>query len=307
LPRFSTGYWGLSNRVALLVETHSWKDYPTRVRITANLLRDLFDMAKTGAPGWQNTAQRADERAARLAGATYPLAFDVTDKVRWIDFRGYAYERKPSEVSGALMTRNDTTKPAIWRMPLYEKVRVTRSTTAPGKGYLIPPAVATWLVPKLENHGITVQPAKELPRSAQVWRASEFSVRPGTFEGHPSFNLNGAWNEEPVTLPRGTMFVPIAQPKSRRVLSLLEPDAPDSYATWGFFATAFEKKEYMEAYVAEDVAREMLKDAAIRKEFDEKLKADPKFAANPAARLEFFYRKHSSWDEGYAKYPVVRY
>lgn len=307
LPRFSTGYWGLSNRVALLVETHSWKDYPTRVRITANILRDLFDMAKTGAPGWQITAQRADERAVRLAGAIYPLAFDVTDDVRWFDFRGYAYERKPSEVSGALMTRYDTTKPAIWRMPIHDTVRVTRSATAPGSGYLIPPAVASWLAPKLQNHGITVQPAKQLPKSAQVWRASEFSVRSGTFEGHAVFNLKGAWKEEAVSLSQGTMFVPIAQPKSRLVLSLLEPDAPDSYASWGFFATSFERKEYMEAYVAEDVAREMLKDPAVRQEFDARLKTDPKFAADPAARLEFFYRKHSSWDGEYSKYPVVRY
>src|SRR5690606_26019324 len=32
-PRFQTGYWPLRNRFALLVETHSWKDYPTRVRV----------------------------------------------------------------------------------------------------------------------------------------------------------------------------------------------------------------------------------------------------------------------------------
>ena len=36
LPRFSTGYWDLHNRFALLVETHSWKDYATRVRVTHN-------------------------------------------------------------------------------------------------------------------------------------------------------------------------------------------------------------------------------------------------------------------------------
>ena len=33
-PRYSTGYFPMRNRLALLVETHSWKDYPTRVRIT---------------------------------------------------------------------------------------------------------------------------------------------------------------------------------------------------------------------------------------------------------------------------------
>ncbi|KAK0358213.1 hypothetical protein LTR94_036364, partial [Friedmanniomyces endolithicus] len=27
-PRFSTGYFQLRNRMAMLVETHSWKEYP---------------------------------------------------------------------------------------------------------------------------------------------------------------------------------------------------------------------------------------------------------------------------------------
>ena len=35
-PRFSHGYFLLRNRIAMLVETHSWKEYPVRVRITRN-------------------------------------------------------------------------------------------------------------------------------------------------------------------------------------------------------------------------------------------------------------------------------
>ena len=46
----------------------------------------------------------------------------------------------------------------------------------------------------------------------------------------------------------------------------------------------------MEAYVAEDVARKMLAgNPALKKEFDEKVANDPKFAADPRARLDFFY------------------
>jgi hypothetical protein len=37
-----------------------------------------------------------------------------------------------------------------------------------------------------------------------------------------------------------------------------------------------------------------------------KLMDDPKFAVNPAARLEFFYRRHPSWDERLNLYPVMR-
>jgi hypothetical protein len=70
---------------------------------------------------------------------------------------------------------------------------------------------------------------------------------------------------------------------------------------------AFEQKEYMEPYVAEEVAREQLAaDPALAAEFRTKLGAEPEFAASPAARLEFFYRRHPSWDERFNLYPVMR-
>jgi hypothetical protein len=76
---------------------------------------------------------------------------------------------------------------------------------------------------------------------------------------------------------------------------------------WGYFNNAFERKEYMEDYVAEDVAREMLaRDPALRERFERRLKEDAIFAADPQARLEFFYRLHTAWDEDYGLYPVLR-
>jgi hypothetical protein len=47
------------------------------------------------------------------------------------------------------------------------------------------------------------------------------------------------------------------------------------------------------------------KDPAVRAEFVRRLE-DPKFAADPNARLDFFYQRHSSWDERYNLYPVYR-
>jgi len=48
------------------------------------------------------------------------------------------------------------------------------------------------------------------------------------------------------TISHGSLFVPIAQPKARLVMSLLEPRAPDSFVSWGYFNAHFEQKEYME-------------------------------------------------------------
>jgi hypothetical protein len=105
----------------------------------------------------------------------------------------------------------------------------------------------------------------------------------------------------------GALFVPIAQPKARLVMAMLEPQAPDSLVSWGFFDVAFEQREYMENYVAEDVAKEMLaRDPALRAAFTQRLTTDPAFAASRTARLDYFYARHPSWDQRFNLYPVLR-
>jgi hypothetical protein len=90
-------------------------------------------------------------------------------------------------------------------------------------------------------------------------------------------------------------------------MALFEPQAPDSFAAWGFFNACFEQKEQMEPYVAEQIAAGMMAtDATLREEFNTRLRAESEFAQNPSDRLEFFLRRHSSWDERYNLYPVYR-
>jgi len=77
--------------------------------------------------------------------------------------------------------------------------------------------------------------------------------------------------------------------------------------SWGFFDAIFEQKEYGEGYVLEKLAHEMMaKDPKLKQEFESKVAGDPKFAADPDARLNFFY-KHSPWWDPYRdRYPVGR-
>ena len=107
--------------------------------------------------------------------------------------------------------------------------------------------------------------------------------------------------------PAGSLIVPIAQPKARLILTLLEPQSGDSYAAWGFFNASFEQKEYLEPYVAEDIAREMLaRDPAVAEEFKRLLATDPEFAKSPQARLDFFYQRHATYDQRLNLYPIFR-
>ena len=308
-PRFSTGYFLLRNRLAMLVETHSWKEYPVRVQITRNTIVSVLEHIARQGRAWVGVAREADRRAAALGGQSVSLDYTTTDTARIVDFRGYAYTRTPSEVSGALMTRYDETTPQLWRVPLRDEIVPARSVTLPRGGYVVPAALADDVGQALRHHGITFARIDQAQAdvSVQVFRATTATPATASVEGHQRLTLEGDWAKEPQDLAAGALYVPIAQPRARLVAALLEPQAPDSLAAWGRFNNHFERKEYMEDYVAEQVAREMLTaDPALQAEFDARLRDDAAFAADPRARLEFFYRRHSAWDTRLNLYPVFR-
>lgn len=306
--RFSQDYWAGRNRIGVLVETHSWKDYRTRVRITHHTIISLMEMAARDGKKWMAAAQAADAEAAKIGGTPVALTYTNTPHIKTIEFRGYEYERVPSAISGTLMTRYNDKRPQIWRIPLRDEVKPDITVTAPRGGYLVPPGYARMVGDKLTLHGIEFRTLNQALKGSdmEVFRATKAALGKETFEGRGIFNVEGDWSKEQRDVGAGALFVPIAQARSELLMSMLEPRDPDSLVSWGFFASAFERKEYMEAYVAEAVAEEMLsKDPALRREFERRLE-DPAFAADPNARLDFFYRRHSSWDERYNLYPVFR-
>ena len=308
-PRFSTGYFPLRNRMAMLVETHAWKDYPTRVRITHNSVISVLEQVAKHGKGWQLAAASADVRAARLAGTPVALTYKTLEQSKMVDFNGYEYTRTLSDVSGILMTRYDETKPQVWRVPLRDEVVADLEVAAPRAGYIVPAAHAAAVSAKLRLHGIAF---RKLDKSldgfaSETFRAGKATFSAASFESHQRLTVEGSWKSETRDVQRGALFVPIAQPKARLVMAMLEPQAPDSLLAWGMFNNAFERKEYMEEYVAEDVAREqMAANPALAAEFKRRIESDPAFAQNAHARLEFFARRHSSWDERLNLYPVLR-
>jgi hypothetical protein len=307
--RFADGYWERRNRLSVLVETHSWKDYPIRVRVTRNAIVAMVESAGGNGAAWLAAARGADERAARIGGSNVALAYAAADHVKTIDFRGYAYTRQPSAISGGLSIRYDTARPQIWQVPLRDEVKPSLTVVAPRGGYIVPAAYAAWVGEKLALHGIT---SRALSGAAgdvdvEVFRATKTTVAPTTFEGHAMRAIEGEWKTERRAVPAGSLFVPIAQAKSALVMTLLEPRGPDSLVSWGFFNTSFEPKEYMEPYVADALGVTMLQtDPKAKEEFERRLREDPEFAKSPNARLEFFYRRHPSWDERLNLYPVMR-
>jgi len=323
-PRFSTGYFPQRNRFSVLVETHSWKSYAHRVRVMRNTVMSLAELVSAHGAEWLKLVATADQAAAQLGGSELAMDFQTrwrepsragsaTDErndhgARIIDFRGYAYTRTQSAVSGGLVTVYDPKTPQIWRVPLRHAVEAAQVVKLPRGGYVVPLAFAVHIAPRMEAHGIVYERLTRRHDNvrAEAFHAHHVSFSATPFEGRTRALLEGAWSDLAVNIEPGALFVPIAQPLARLVAALFEPQAPDSLAAWGFFNACFEQKEQLEPYVAERIASEMLAaDPQLRDEFQERLK-DPRFAASPGDRLEFFLRRHPSWDERYNLYPVMR-
>ena len=324
-PRFSTGYFPQRNRFTVLVETHSWKPYEHRVRVTRNTIVGLVELTAAHGAAWLREVQQADVEASQLGGREVVLDYASgwrepskaggttrePDDVgaRRIDFRGYAYTRDPSTLSGALVTVYDPTTPQIWNVPYRDQVQPSLTVTAPAGGYLVPPGHAALVQAKLALHGIEsrVLTTPVAAMAVQAFRAERVEFSSAPFEGCQRTILSGQWRDEVQPIAAGSLLVPVEQRLARVVLHLLEPQAPDSLAAWGFFNACFEQKEQMERYVAEQIAREMLAaQPALREEFARALALDADLAANASARLEFFLRRHASWDARYNLYPIYR-
>ncbi len=325
-PRFSTGYFPARNRFTVLVETHSWKSYAVRVRTSRNTIVALIELALVHGGRWLDEVSQSDIRATQLAGK--PVALDYAAgwreplkapaevsantgadaNITMIGFRGYAYCRALSPISGDLVTTYDPTTPQIWRVPFRKNTEPSLVVNAPRAGYLVPAGYAGEIGAKLGLHGIAFRTLED-QKTIEVgtFRATQVKFSATPFEGRMRATIDGGWNTEERRILAGSLFVPIAQSRARLLMTLMEPQAPDSFAAWGFFNGCFEAKEYIEPYVAEIIAQDLLaSDSALAADFSRKLKDEPDFAASPPARLEFFLRRHASWDEQLNLYPICR-
>jgi len=308
-PRFGNGYWAARNRFGILLEAHSWRTYAERVRGTVDFVRALLDLGAERGREWRAAAARADRAAPELAGAEVLLDSVPGGPPRTLRFRGYAYTRELSPALGRPVVSYDETRPQIWEIPLVEEQRPAAKAVLPKGGWIVPAAWAARVVERLRLHGVLFS-RLDAPRqgaSVEVFRATEAKLADASFEGRQVLSVKGGWAAEKRDLAAGALWIPAAQARALLAAHLLEPGAPDSLLAWGEFNAAFERKEYIEDYVLDPFARDLLaKDAGVRAELERRLAEDPAFAKDPQARLDFFYVRHPSFDGAYRLYPVLR-
>jgi hypothetical protein len=315
-PRYSHLYSAVQNRPSLLVETHSLKTARTRAWANYDIMRHTIDIITADAESLRRAVRDADRAMSARAGDRNAepvyLAGKVSEKSRPIVYHALKNAPFKSEVTGANVTHYTGEVDDIQTV-IHDQIDTTLAAQMP-LGYLIPAAFSSAAV-LLQTHGVEIErTAKPLDQIFETYRFTSTKFAANASEGHVMLTVEPRVVKEKIFIPAGSYWVPMKQRRARLILSLLEPNAPDSIAAWGLLNSVFEggggrggRGGAVGEYLSEPIARRMMADQPeLRKQFEQKLASDLQFAADPRARLQWWFEQSKYQPEDAGRYPIVR-
>ncbi len=305
-PRYSSGYAALFQTMGFVPETHMLKPFPQRVKATYALMQTMIE------EGAKHATTIKAKRAASIEAVKKQNSFATTwqkDTARhdFIRFLGYQAGRKTSEVTGMERLFYDRSQPFDKQVKFFNYFNGIKPINKP-KAYLIPQGWHT-VIDLLKLNKVDMKPLeKDTTITVEAYRIEEYKTSTRVFEKHyRQGDIKLSTSQQQIRFLKGDYLIPTGQRADRFLVEVLEPTMDDSYFSWNFFDAILQQKEGYSAYRWEDVAAEWLnKNPNLRKQLEEKKQADPKFAANANAQLDFVYKNSPYYEPAHLRYPVYR-
>lgn len=305
-PRYSTGYTTLFNTLGMMVETHMLKPYDQRVMGTYELMRSMIGIADAQVDQILDLRQNA--KNLFKPGELYPVAWEVdTSKGRNFDFKGYEGRMEPSQLTGSQRLKYHRDQPFTRPVKFNDTYKATKWVTIPD-AYIVPEG--QWdILERLKENGIAMAAIQQdTLMEVSVYHIEDYKTYTRPYEGHyPHYATQVRQSKEQQLIPAGSYFVTADQDGIRYLMETLEPEANDSFFNWNYFDTILQQKEGFSPYVWEDKAMELLQgDAKLKAEFEAKKTAEPDFAANWYAQLDWLHKRSNNYERSHLRYPIVR-
>jgi len=302
-PRFSNAYGNLRHLPSILVENHSLKPFKQRVLGTYVFLEATIRIMSESRVELKDAIESDKKKRPEMVPLTWKLSENPPDSV-W--FSGVTSTMKKSDITDAEYP-TWTAKPVKQRIPLF-KYNVPGLLVKRPAFYIVPGS-GKEVIERLEIHGIKMTKLIA-PETLQVdmYRIKDMKVE-GKLPFQGRMRMSGITVNERHSriFPAGSVRISTDQPLGDLVVLLLEPDSPDSFFQWGFYAGISERTEYFELYVMERLASKMMvENPELKKEFDAKKISDSAFASDQWAQLHWWYEKTPYSDQEYLLYPVGR-
>ena len=305
-PRYATGYTTLFNTMGTVAETHMLKPYRDRVRATYENMVSSINYTSKNAKEIQQKISASFEEYQPKKKYAIQWKLDSTT-FHLIDFKGYEAGQKPSEVSGKPRLFYDQSKPFTRKVKFYDQYIPTKEIVIPSY-YVIPKSERKVLEHLLRNNIKMNVIKQDSTVFAQQYQISDYKTMKNPYEGHYAhYDTKVKAEIKNLKIKSGDYLVSTKQDGVKYLLETLEPEAVDSFFNWNFFDAIFGQKEYYSDYVFEDTATDLLKKSQVlRTAFEFEKVANPEFAKDGKAQLDWIY-KHSDYYEGsVGLYPIYR-
>jgi hypothetical protein len=309
-PRYSSGYFPLRNRPSILIEMHAPKPFRDRVLANKVFMEELILEAGRSGTELKRAVEAADARTTALGLADAEpsqvvVQWGVAEEGETITWPAFEWTTGESAVTGGQLIEYHP--PTVREVELvWRHLPVPELTLPRPRGYIVLPG---W--PQIDEvvagHGLRVfEVTGDTELEVETIRLADPEFASSSFQGVVMVeDFEVSRQTETRKIPAGSLWVPADQPNFEIAVQLFEPEAPDSLVRWGAVSSVFERKIYIGTGVLEKLARDMLEDPVIKKEWETALE-DPEFSTDRTARYLWWYRRTPYWDETVGLLPVMR-
>lgn len=231
-PRYSTNYFGMRNRIAVLSEAYSYATFEERVVATLDFCRAVLEDCAAHKDELRSMFKEADELASKGSGLEEPTPVRTAPAAlpEKAMAKGYVEEERDGH-------RVATEEQKDYEVDMIDDFVGTASVDRPW-GYVVPADRAD-VIELLQRHGIGVEVIREDAQvDAEVYTFESVDKMRESFQGHAMATVKVSASPKAEDVQAGAYLVRVDQTLGNLVVATLEPEAEDSLVTWNFFDDA---------------------------------------------------------------------
>ena len=243
LPRYSSNYYGLKNRLGLLSETYSYVDYETRIEVAGDFIDSIIKFMTNNARSVQQLKSELNtvDTSSSPEGA---IAYDYLQNPKEFQLLTSNLDTVYQEDVDANMLKRVGIADTV-TSKLFNEFRATETRPVPA-AYAIDNRSGDYdrIIDNLKMHGIAVDTVSEQARrEVQRFEITEFEQADEPYEGHRLIDLSGRFTSDTISL-EGWTIIPTDNSNRMLIFQLLEPEAPDGYTGWDLWGENLQNQPF---------------------------------------------------------------
>jgi hypothetical protein len=305
-PRYSSGLTTLHNVYGFITETHMLKPFKQRVYATYDYLLSSLEYAHEKSSYIQESRNAQKQSVATANRLPIDWSIDYFDFTQ-MEFKGYEYGYKKSEVTGEDRLYYDRARPVTKNMFYNGSMLATKFKDKP-TAYLIRRGY-TAVEDRLRWNGVQlIELKKDTSMHVASYIIEDYKTVKTPYEKHYLHSQTKASLDTVIwTFRKGDYLIPMGTDKDRFIIEMLDPEGPDSYFNWNFFDAVLQQKEHYSAYVFEDKAADIVKNnPTLKAQFEEAKSKSTENREKMTAqeKLEWVYTHSLHYEKEHNRLPI---